>query len=602
MEASVLRVDLTKKSSKVEKIGDQVLRKYIGGRGLGVKILYDELKPKVDPFKPENKLIFMTGPLVGTYIPTAGRFHVITKSPLTGGLGESNCGGDWGPELRFAGYEGIILEGRSSEPVYLWIHDGAVEFKTAARLWGNGVWQTEDRIREELGDKDAKIASIGPAGENLVLIAGIVNKKHRVAARTGVGAVMGSKNLKAIAVKGSKKVPVADDAKLRETVKKVQQVIKENPLTGKSYPTLGTMVLFNMINEPGILPTRNFQSGYFSKADAVSGETLKDKYVKGQTGCWGCPIQCGRVTEVKTGPYKIDGQGPEFESVWALSADCGVDNLEAVIKASNLCNDMGIDTISYGNTVACAMELFEKGKIPKSDLGNIDLRWGSAETVVNLVEMTARRKGFGNHIADGCMRLAKKYGAPELAMHVKGLEIPAYEPRGVQGQALAFATSNRGGCHLRAYMAATEIMGFGLGMPMKLDRFETKGKAIMTKMAQEALAVIDSLNICKFAVFAIGFPEMSAMLNGVTGWNLGPLDMMKAGERIYNLERMFINREGFAGKDDTLPKRFLETPMPDGPSKGHIVKLSEMLPDYYRQCGWEDGKPTATKIKQLEIQ
>jgi len=297
----------------------------------------------------------------------------------------------------------------------------------------------------------------------------------------------------------------------------------------------------------------------------------------------------------------VDGEGPEYESSWALGADCGVDNLEAVIKANNLCDDMGIDTISYGTTVACAMELFEKGKIPKSDLGDIDLRWGSAETVVNLVELTAQRKGFGNHIADGSMRLAKKYGAPELAMQVKGLEIPGYDPRGVQGQALAFATSNRGACHLRSYVVASEIMGFGLGMPMKVDRFEAKGKGVFAKMAQEALAVIDSLIICKFAVFAIGFLEMTAMLNGATGWNLGPLDMMKAGERIFNLERMFINREGFAGKDDTLPKRFIETPMPDGSSKGHTVKLSEMLPDFYRQCGWEDGKPTPAKIKQLEI-
>jgi len=541
--------------------------------------------------KPENKLIFMTGPLIGTYVPTAGRFHVITKSPLTGSIGDSNCGGDWGPELRFAGYDGIILEGKAPKPVYMWIHDGAVEFKSAAKLWGKGVWDTEDMIREEIGEKNAKIASIGPAGENLVLIAGIINRKHRAAGRAGVGAVMGSKNLKAIAVKGSKKVPVANETKLREIVKKAQEMIKENGLTGKSLPTLGTMVLVNVSNENGILPTRNFQSGYFPKADDISGETLKDKYLKENLGCWGCPIKCGRVTEVKTGPYKIDGEGPEYESGWALSADCGIDNLEAVIKASNLCDDMGMDPISYGSTIACAMELFEKGKIPKTKLGKLDLRWGAADTIVDLVEMTAHRKGFGDEIADGSMRLAKKYGAPELAMQVKGLELPAYDPRGVQGHALGYATSNRGGCHLRAYMIAPEIAG----LPEKLDRFATTDKAKWVKIFQDLFAVVDSAQICKFATFALGAPEITEFINAVTGWNWTADDTMKTGERIYNLERMFINREGFTGKDDTLPKRFIETPNPIP------VRLPKLLSDYYSERGWTDGKPTPAKLKELGL-
>jgi aldehyde:ferredoxin oxidoreductase len=597
LEATILRINLANKDIRIEKITDNVLRKYIGGRGLGVKILYDELKAKVDPLKPENKLIFMTGPVEGTFIPTAGRFHVVTKSPLTGGIGDSNCGGDWGPELRFAGYEGIIIEGKSPRPVYLWIHNGSVEFKSATRLWGNGVWQTEDMIREDVGDKNAKIASIGPAGENLVLIAGIINRKHRAAGRAGVGAVMGSKNLKAIAVKGSRKVPIFDEVKLREAVKKAQQMIRENGVTGQSLPSLGTMVLVNVSNENGILPTRNFQTGYFANADGISGETLRDKYLKGQIGCWGCPIRCGRVTEVKTGQYKVDGEGPEYESGWALSATCGIDNLEPVIKASNLCDDMGMDPISYGSTVACAMELFEKGKIPKSKLGKLDLRWGAADTLVDLVEMTARRKGFGNEIADGSMRLAAKYLAPELAMQVKGLELPAYDPRGVQGHALGYATSNRGGCHLRAYMIAAEI----LGLPEKLDRLAINDKAKWVKTFQDLFAVVDSLSICKFATFALGAKEITELTNHVTGWNWSPEDMMKAGERIYNLERMFINREGFAGKDDTLPTRFLETPMPDGASKGYTVKLSDMISDYYRLRRWVDGKPTPENVKELGI-
>jgi aldehyde:ferredoxin oxidoreductase len=591
LDASIIRVDLAKQSYKVEKTGDEVLRKYIGGRGLGVRILYDELKPKTGPLKPENKLIFMTGPLIGTYVPTAGRFHVITKSPLTGGIGDSNCGGDWGPELRFAGYDGIIFEGKAPKPVYMWIHDGAVEFKSAAGLWGKGVWDTEDMIREEIGEKNAKIASIGPAGENLVLIAGIINRKHRAAGRTGVGAVMGSKNLKAIVVRGSKKVPIANESKLREVVKKAQAMIKENGATGQGLPTLGTINLINVSNENRILPTRNFQSSYFPKAENVSGETLKDKYLKGNIGCWGCPIKCGRVTEVKTGPYKIDGEGPEYEACWALSADCGIDNLEAVIKAANLCDDMGMDPISYGSTIACAMELFEKGKIPEAMLGKLDLKWGAVDTIVDLVEMTAHRKGFGDEIADGSMRLAKKYGAPELAMQVKGLELPAYDPRGVQGHALGFATSNRGGCHLRAYMIQVEIFG----MPEKLDRFAVADKAKWVKMFQDLFAVVDSAQICKFAINALGAPEVTEFINAVTGWNWTVDDMMKTGERIYNLERMFINREGFTGKDDTLPKRFLEIPNPIP------VRLSKLLSDYYDVRGWTDGKPTSSKLKELGL-
>ena len=598
MKAKLLRVNLSTKRIKIQTIDEETTKKYVGGRGLGVKILYDELKPKIDPLSPKNILMFMVGPATGTAFPASGRFHVISKSPLTGGIGDSNCGGDWGPELRFAGFDGIIIEGRAREPVYLWIHNGKVEIRDAKKYWGKGTWDTEDGIREELGDPNVKIVSIGPAGENLVLSAAIINDKHRAAGRTGVGAVMGSKNLKAIAVRGTGKPPVANPEKLREVVEKIVKKIKENPITGKSLPTFGTAVLVNIINEAGIYPTRNFQTGVFPTASKTSGEALKETgiLIKNKA-CWGCPIACGRVTHVTKPPYQTEGEGPEYETTWSLGAQCGIDDLEAITKTHNICDEMGIDPISFGNTVGCAMELYEKGLIPKEKLNGLELKFGNPQVIVELAWRTAYRIGFGNDIALGAKRLAEKYGAPELAMHVKGLELPAYDPRGVQGHGLGYATSNRGGCHLRAYMIAPEI----LGVPEKLDPFKTEGKAQWVKTFQDIFAICDSLVVCKFLTFALTADDLKDLINPITGWNWSTDDLLKTGDRIYTLERMFINREGFDRKDDTLPKRLLKDPMPEGASKGHVVELDKMLDEYYKIRGWEDGKPTKEKLKELEL-
>lgn len=570
-----------------EFVDEDEVKLFIGGRGLGVKILIEELKPGTDPLGPENKLLFMTGPATGTAFPTSGMFHVITKSPQTGSIGGSNCGGTFGPELRFAGYDGIIIEGKAAEPVYLWIREGEAEIRSARRYWGKGTWGTEDGIRKELGDSDAKIASIGPAGENFVMCAAIINDKHRAAGRTAAGAVMGSKQLKAIAVRGTKKLPVADKKKLKEAVQKVLKMFRESRITGQSLPTYGTAFEVNVINEYGLLPTRNFQTGVFSPAEKISGETIaKTILVKGKA-CWGCPIACRRVIRITQAPYQVEGEGPEYEAIWALGPQCGIDDLNAIVKANNLCDELGMDPISYGNTVGCAMELSERGKISKEKLGGLELKFGNPQAIVELAWRTAYRLGFGNDIALGAKRLAEKYGVPELAMHVKGLELSAYDPRGAQGHGLAYATSNRG----------PEIFG----VPQQLNRFATEGKAQWVKKLQDLLAICDSAVFCKFATFAIWAPEIVEMLNAITGWNWSSDELLKAGDRIYTLERLFINREGFGHKDDTLPKRLLKEPMPEGPSKGRVVKLGVMLDEYYALRGWKDGRPTPEKLKELGL-
>lgn len=598
MKFRLLRVNLSEGSIEKEEVDEETTKKFVGGRGLGVKILLDETARGIDPLGPENMLMLMTGPATGTAFPGSGRFHVVSKSPLTGGIGDSDCGGDWGPELRFAGFDGILFQGKAEKPVYLWVHDGEAELRSAEKYWGRGVWDTEDGIREELGDPNIKLASIGPAGENLVMSAAIINDKHRAAGRTGVGAVMGSKNLKAVAVRGTGKPPVADPEGLRVAVKGALKKIKESGITGETLPALGTAALVNVINEAGIYPTRNFQTGVFPTAGKTGGEALKETgiLVKNKP-CWGCPIACGRVSRVTKPPYQTDGEGPEYETTWSMGAQCGIDDLEAITKAHNTCDEMGIDPISFGSTVGCAMELYEKGLIPREKLGGLELKFGNPQAIVELAWRTAYRAGFGDEIALGAKRLAEKYGAPDLAMHVKGLEIPAYDPRGVKGHGLGYATSNRGGCHLRAYMIAPEI----LGVPEKLDPLKTEGKASWVKTFQDIFAMCDSLVVCKFLTFALGAEDLTNLINPITGWGWSVNDFLKTGDRIYTLERMYINREGFNRKDDTLPPRLLKEPMPEGPARGHVAELEKMIDEYYEVRGWKDGKPTKRKLKELEL-
>jgi len=493
------------------------------------------------------------------------------------------------------------VEGRAEEPVYLWVHNGEAELASAKKYWGMTVPRVEDSLRGELGDKRIEVASIGPAGENLVLFAGIMTDKHRAAGRCGVGAVMGSKNLKAIAVRGKKKPYIRDLGRLRKEVRKVNKKIRDSGVTGDSLPKYGTSVLINPVNERGILPTRNFQTGVFKKADNISGETIAEKILVKNKACWGCPIFCGRVSKITEPPYQVEGEGPEYETDWSLGANCGIDNLNAITKAHNVCDELGLDPISLGVTISCAMELYEKNKIPKEVLEGLELKFGNPQAIVDLAWRTAYKAGFGADIAMGSKRLAEKYGAPNLAMHVKGLELPAYDPRGVQGHGLGYATSNRGGCHLRAYVMAKEVVGEAFGEKKTVNRFATKGKPALVKLIQDVYSIIDAAVFCKFISFPLGPEDFTNLLNPITGWGWSVEDLLKTGERIYNIERLYINREGFAGKDDTLPRRLLREPMPTGPSKGYVTKLGAMLGEYYKIRGWKDGKPTKMKLRELGL-
>lgn len=594
----ILRVNLSTKKISTEPINEQLAKEYIGARGYAVKIIYDEVDPKTDALGPENKLIFATGPLTLTPSPAGARFDVVTKSPLNNTIAGSNSGGFWGPELKKAGYDMIIVEGKTQSPVYLWINENNVEIKEAAHLVGKDSSETTDMIIEDLGnDKNIKVACIGPAGENLVKFSCIVNDKGRTAGRTGVGAVMGSKNLKAIAVRGHKKVAIANKDKFREVLKIMMDKIKANSVTSQGLPTYGTMVLNNIIDQNGLYPTRNFQEATFENVDKVSGEKLAETYLVKNKPCFGCPIGCGRITKLPDGE---EGEGPEYETSWGFSANCGIDDLIAVIKANNLCNKLGLDTISTGATLASAMELYKKGYLKKEEFeGKTELKFGNAEALAVYIKAIALRKGLGDKLAEGSYEFAKAHGHPEISITVKKQDLPAYDPRGAQGHALAYATSNRGGCHVRAYLISPEI----IGAPEKLDPFITEGKAQWVKIFQDLTAVIDSAGICLFTSFALGAEDYANLLSTVTGFDYSAEEALKTGERIWNLEKLWNLKVGLTKADDTLPPRFLEEPIAAGASKGQIVHLDITLPEYYKLRGWSESSiPTEAKLKELNLE
>ncbi|NPV69317.1 MAG: aldehyde ferredoxin oxidoreductase family protein [Firmicutes bacterium] len=594
----ILRVNLGDGTLKDESLCPKRAQNYIGARGLGTHIMFKEVDPQVDPLSPANKLIFATGPLTGTAAISSGRYNVITKGPLTGAIAASNSGGYWGPELKFAGYDAVIVEGKAKDPVYLWINDGKAELRCAGKLWGKTTNETEDLIRVET-DPDAKVACIGPAGENLVKFAGIVNDKTRAAGRSGVGAVMGSKNLKAVAVRGTGGVRVANKDAFRDLVLDIfKNKIKTSGVTAAGLPSYGTAVLVNVINAHGAFPTRNFQAGVFEGAGKISGETLAGTLLVRKKACFGCPMACGRPSEVKKGKYKSSGEGPEYEAAWALGADCGIDNLEAVARANYICNELGLDPITMGATLACAMELYEKGYMPAS-ASDLELRFGDPDVLVEAVRKTGYREGVGNLLAEGSYRLATEFGHPELSMSSKKQEYPAYDPRAIQGIGLNYATSNRGGCHVRGYMISAEV----LGVPEKLDPFTVEGKGGWTKAFQDITALVDSSGICLFSTFALGAPEVAAMLKEATGVDYTTESAIECGERIWNLERLFNIKAGFTAADDTLAPRLLNEPMPDGPAKGRVNRLSDMLGEYYKVRGWtESGEPAPETLARLGIE
>jgi len=596
----ILNVDLSKGSINIESTDEKIAKKYIGGKGYALYLLYEVLKEKkdIDAFGEENVLIFATGPGTGVAgFPSPGRYHVMAlKSPLTGSIGSGNSGGSWGPSLKFAGFDAVVIKGASKDPVYLDIADGKAELKDASHLWGKNTFDTCKILKK---GKNASVACIGPAGENKVLLSCIINDEHRAVGRTGLGAIMGSKKLKAIVVSGDKKVEVAKPEEFKKVSKECLEKLRKNPVTGEGLPTYGTAVLVNIINGVGALPFKNWKTGYNKDADKISGETMSKEYLIKSKPCWGCVIACGRVTKVEKGPYQLSySEGPEYESIWALGNDTGVMDLGAVIKANHICDKLGMDPISLGSTIACAMELNEKGYIKEEELQGIDLKFGNAAALVELVEKTAYKDGFGKYLALGSKRLAEKFGAPDLSMSVKGLEMPAYDPRAIKGIGLNYATANRGGCHVTGYTVAPEVVG----IPEKIDPLSPEGKAKWVKIFQDLTCVVNSTVNCLFTTFAIGAKDYAELLSAVTGWDISEEEIMRIGERIYNLERVIINRLGFDGKDDVLPKRLLEEKMPEGAAKGQIVELEKMKKEYYELRGWENGKPTPEKLKELEIE
>ncbi|MGE5463803.1 MAG: aldehyde ferredoxin oxidoreductase family protein [Syntrophothermus sp.] len=582
----VLDIDLTTLTYRTYPLDMEMAHLFIGGRGLGARLLWEIVGPDVDPLSPENVLIFTNGPLTGTGYQTSNRFSVTTKSPLTGTVLDANSGGYWGMQFKKTGYDVMIVRGKAEKPVWIEIKPEGITFHDASELWGMGVYA----LTEKLGQNNNRrnVLCIGPAGENLSRIASIMNDRERALARGGPGAVMGSKNLKAIVVEGRERPEIQDQERFKFLLYETRKLLAASPLTSQALPEFGTVVLMNIMNNIGALSTRNHQQTQFEGADAISGEELTEKYLVRNASCWACPISCTRISKTE----KLEAEGPEFETTWAFGAQCGIDDLAAIIEVNSLCNDLGLDTISAGSTIACAMELTEKGYL------NSDLCFGRADVLAPTVEAMAYRRDIGAELADGSLRLATRYGHPELSMSAKGMEMPAYDPRALQGQGLLYATSNRGGCHMRGNMIGLEV----LGLPKMIDRFQVQGKSSFVILNQNSNAAIDSLVICKFTNMGVADEYFARVLSAVTGIQYATGDLIKAGERVWNMERLYNNREGFTARDDTLPPRLLTEAPTEGPSKGWVSHLEPMLKEYYRTRGWdENGVPTQKKLAELGL-
>jgi len=609
----LLRVDLTAGTCKSEPLNMQWADEYLGSRGLATKYLCEEMDPKVDPLSPANKLIMSTGPLTGTMASTGGRYTVVTKGPLTNAIACSNSGGYFGAEMKFAGWDMIIFEGRSPKPVYLFVENDRAELRDASHLWGKSTWDTEEIIKKSHQDPQIRISSIGRAGENGVLYACVVNDLHRAAGRSGVGAVMGSKNLKAVALRGTKGVGgIKDFAEFMKVTSEKKKVLAENAVTGQGLPTYGTQVLMNVINEVGALPTRNHRDVQFEGARAISAEAMREKRptdgkanLVTNAACFGCTIACGRISMIDKTHFSVVNSpkywgatgGLEYENAWSLGASNGVDDLEALTFAAMICNEDGMDPISFGATVSAVMELYELGVLTKEQIG-CEAPFGSAKALVELVRMTAAGEGFGKEIGLGSKRLCTKYGRPELSMSVKGQEFPAYDSRGIQGMGLTYATSNRGACHLRSYTVSSEI----LGIPVKTDPLATEGKPALVKAFQDATAVFDASGLCIFTSFAWTLadiqPQIAAACEG--DWSMDKMNLV--GERIWNLEKQFNLAAGLTKKDDDLPPRLKTEPAKVGPAKGLVSGIEKMLPEYYELRGWDaEGRPKKETLDRLGL-
>lgn len=610
----ILRINLTEGAVSEEPLNMEWAMDYLGQRGLASKYLVEEIDPKCDALGPDNKLIMTTGPLTGTMASTGGRYSVVTKSPLTGTIACSNSGGYIGAEIKMAGWDMFIFEGKSPKPVYLYVENGKAELVDAADLWGKSVWETDEILHKRYQDPQLRIALVGRAAEKGCLYSAIVNDLHRAAGRSGVGTVMASKNLKAVAVRGTQGVGnIKDPQGFLKATQDAKKVLAENEVTGVGMPAMGTQVLMNVINEVGAMPTRNMREVQFEGAGKISGEAMHEPRASDgkpnlttNAACFGCTIACGRISTIDRGHFTIQNKpqywgnsgGLEYEAAWALGSDVGVDDLDALTFANFICNEDGIDPISFGSTLAAAMELYEIGAITKEQTGGVELKFGSAEALAWAVEVTAKGEGFGVELGLGSKRLCEKYGHPDLSMTVKGQEFPAYDPRGVQGMGLSYATSNRGACHLRGYTIASEV----LGIPEKTDPHVTEGKAELVMAFQDATAAVDSSGLCVFTTFALTLEDFASQLSAACEGDWSAERLAEVGARIWNMERDFNLAAGLTGKDDTLPKRLLEEPANSGPAQGMVNELGQMLPKYYAVRGWTpDGVPTEETRKRLGL-
>ena len=590
----IAQVDLTRSKVDYKKPDEEDLKKYVGGRGLGVKYVFDN-GPKVEPLSEENILCFMVGPLVGSDAVMSGRMAVVTKSPLTGTVTDSHHGGWSGARLRWAGFDGLVFKGRANKPLYAYVEGGKITLRDASKVWGKNVHDTVKALMKEHGSKDLSVVTIGQAGEKLVRFAAIMNENDRASGRGGTGAVMGWKKLKAIVIKGNirDKPKPARAEEFKKAIAAANTAIVKGDVTGPRKGGLsvyGTNVLMNIVNEIGALPTRNGQMTQFEHADMISGETIKEKILVHDPTCHACPVACKKEVEVKEGKYKVRMESTEYESMWALGANCGCSSKEAIAYIIELANDYGVDAIELGNCISVAMEASQRGLIHEK------LEWGDADAMINLVHKIGSREGIGDKLAEGGWRAAKTFGDEGLANQVKGQCIPAYDPRGMQGMGIGYATSNRGACHLRGYTPASEC----LGVPAKTDPLAWEGKGKLLKIFQDLHAISDSFDTCKFNAFSEGINEYVAQFVAMTGIDIDADGLMKTGERVYNLERYYNNLAGFTGKDDTLPARFLKQPG-TGPAAGHVCELDKMKKEYYEARGWIDGVVPEQKLRELGI-
>jgi aldehyde:ferredoxin oxidoreductase len=597
-----LRVDLTARKYDIEDLDPEALEKFIGGRGLGVKILFDELDQTVDPCAPENKLIFVSGPLVGTGAITGSSCDVVTKSPLTGTVGCAKTRGHFGAELKFSGFDGIIVEGRSETPVILAILDDKISIQPAIEYWGRTTSETEILFKRNLGDKwaarETYLLSIGPAGERQVPLATIINDGFLSVGGAGAGAVMGSKNLKAIAVKGQHSLSVADGGRFLQVVTTLINKLNSSPMIAQSMSVWGSAFLVGLCYQKGILPENNFQGGFSADIRNLGTKALSSAFALRGQGCFACPIACIKKTDVKHPLFKGRGMAPTYLAIGSLGMNCGVSDLEAIGIANMLCAEMGLDPVATGGTLATAMELMEKGVVSKEDL-NVDLRFGQAEDIAQALRTISTRPEHAGHLCRGGEEIANVYNRPDLFMGVKGYPLAPFDPRAIQGMGLHFATCNLGPHHIYAYTFIDEL----LNVHEKTDPWTIEGKPELVKKYQETSAIMDSLGLCNWPLMGLKIDNFVPMVNSCMGTSYKAEDLLLKGERIWNLERLFSLAAGIDHSKDTLPERFLKEEIHAGPAEGQVNRLNEMLPEYYRIRGWNDrGEPLPETLQVLEIE